>query len=149
VIKSVTYETYKSIFHVKTPTEKQIIGRVGEDLTSDFLKQKGFSVISRNYLKPWGEIDIVAKKDSLLLFVEVKTVTRNCVGGTVPRETGNYEPEDNIHPWKRKRLLRVIQTYLLEQEGYDDLEWRVDVACVYLTPEKKLIKIDWLEDIVL
>jgi len=64
-------------------TRKQIIGDLGESLVCRYLENKGYSIIDRNYWKPWGEIDIIAKKNRFfskkeekLCFIEVKTVTR-------------------------------------------------------------------------
>ena len=56
-------------------TEKQKIGRLGEDIAIKYLQNKGFLVIGQNYLKKCGEIDIIAKKDRVLHFIEVKTVS--------------------------------------------------------------------------
>ena len=89
------------------------IGEVGETIASNFLTRKGFLVVTRNYRKKWGEIDIVAQKDNKLHFVEVKTVSRKSFNGKFPKETNNYRAEDNMHPWKQQRLSRAIQTYLL------------------------------------
>jgi len=47
------------------------IGRLGEDIATGYLKNRGFHIITRNYRKKWGEIDIIAKKDNVLHFVEV------------------------------------------------------------------------------
>ena len=49
------------------------IGRTGEDIACTYLKGNGYIVLKRNYRAARGEIDIVAKKGSLLAFVEVKT----------------------------------------------------------------------------
>ena len=46
------------------------VGRKGEDITVDFLKKHGFFIFKRNYSCRFGEIDIIAEKDDLLLFVE-------------------------------------------------------------------------------
>ena len=60
----------------------------------------------------------------------------------------NYEPEDNIHPWKIKRLSRAIETYLLEKKIDDETDWQVDAISVYLEEGSgKVLKIDHLEDI--
>jgi putative endonuclease len=126
----------------KTKTDKQITGQKGEDEAAKYLNNKGFSVLDRNYRKPWGELDIVAKKGDWLYFIEVKTVTRQDVSNP-----DFYEPEDNIHPWKIKRLSRAINTYLLEKRIDDETDWQVDSIAVYLNNRGELLKIEYLEDI--
>ncbi|MFA5023098.1 MAG: YraN family protein [Candidatus Paceibacterota bacterium] len=132
---------------VSCRTAKQIIGQIGEDEAVKYLKNKGFSILDRNYRKPWGELDIVAQNGAVLYFVEVKTVTR------LPREAlakwgDDYEPEDNIHPWKIKRLSRAIQTYLLEKKIDDEADYQIDSISVYLEKgTDRLLKIEYLEDI--
>ena len=125
-------------------TEKQKIGKIGEDLACNFLIKQGFLIKDRNYLKPWGEIDIVAQKGSDLRFVEVKTVTRHSSQQFLK---DNYEPEDNIHPWKLKRLGRAIETYLLEKRIGDNIDWQLDALSVYLDGEGRLVNIEILEDV--
>jgi putative endonuclease len=122
------------------------IGKIGEELSAKFLKNHKFFVIEMNYWKKWGEIDVVAKKDGLTHFVEVKTVSRN-LSEDVPHETDGYRPEDNIHPGKLKRLSRTIQSYLLEK-GIDD-DWQFDVITVFLDMENKKAKIKHLKDVIL
>ncbi|OHA58859.1 MAG: hypothetical protein A2571_00545 [Candidatus Vogelbacteria bacterium RIFOXYD1_FULL_44_32] len=123
---------------------KHKVGQIGEDLAVKHLKTKGFAIIARNYRKPWGEIDIITQKGEVVHFVEVKTVTR----AGVLHETGDtYEPEDNIHPWKLKRLYRTIETFLLNNEQYEELDWQLDAVAVYLDKNQKLLKIEYIEDI--
>jgi len=56
-------------------TGKQIIGRLGEDIAVKHFVKHSFKVLDRNYRKKWGEIDIVAEKDNILHFIEVKAVS--------------------------------------------------------------------------
>ncbi len=124
---------------------KHKIGQFGEGEAVKYLKKLGCSIVARNYRKPWGEIDIIAQKGKDLLFVEVKTVTR----ADVLHETGDsYEPEDNIHPWKLKRLARTIETFLLQNDKYEDCDWQLDSIAIYLDPAQKVLKIEHLEDIL-
>ncbi len=130
--------------------KKGEIGRTGEDLACRYLEGKGFEVIGRNYRKPWGEIDIICEKTRILHFIEVKSVTRENLT-SISRESAKdqYRPEDNIHPWKLKRLSRVIQTYLLDMNVSEDHDWQFDVITVYIDPSKKQAKVFMMEDLIL
>ncbi len=129
-------------------SKKQKIGETGENIATKFLVKHKFSVLDRNYTKKWGEIDIVAKKDSKLYFVEVKSVSRETLD-KVCHETGEYKPEDNMHPWKMKRLSRTIQTYLLDKKIVNDMEWQVDLLVVYLDLKNKKAKVKVVSDVIL
>ncbi|HPB60318.1 MAG TPA: YraN family protein [Candidatus Paceibacterota bacterium] len=129
-------------------TEKERIGRLGEDEATRWLKKEGFKIIERNYWKPWGEIDIIAQKGQALHFVEVKTV---CLERGELARFDRYEPEDNIHPWKLKRLSKAVESYLLEKYGdkdEEDPDWQMDALCLYLEKgSEKVLKIEYLEEI--
>jgi Holliday junction resolvase-like predicted endonuclease len=140
-------------------THKRQIGDLGEDIACKYLKRKGFRILDRNYLRKWGEIDIVAEKGSITSFIEVKTVSReSSKGGSLPvgrqgsRVTSiqktAFRPEDNVHPAKLKRLYRAIQTYLLDNKVAESKEWRIDVACVYLDIPAKRAKVELIENVV-
>ena len=53
-------------------TAKRRLGDIGENLACVFLEKRGFEILERNYLRKWGEIDIVTKKDGVIRFIEVK-----------------------------------------------------------------------------
>ena len=55
------------------PSQKRKFGDLGERIGEEYLVKNGYQVIEKNYLKPWGEIDIIAKKNGALVFFEVKT----------------------------------------------------------------------------
>lgn len=138
-------------------TEKRKIGDIGENIACRFLVKRGFEIVEQNYSKKWGEIDIIARKAGKLHFVEVKSVTRENLKNVSPacpaRETDGYRPEDNLHPWKLKRLSRVIQTYLLGYKGNREVshetDWQFDVVVVYLDLKSLQAKVNYLEDIIL
>ena len=123
------------------PSPKRKIGDIGEQIVAVYLETKGFRVLERNYLRKWGEIDIVAEKGDLLSFIEVKSVSREPGKG--------YRPEENMHLAKLKRLHRVIQTYLLDRKVPDSRGWRIDVACVYLDFSTRKAKVEMLENVIL
>jgi putative endonuclease len=129
-------------------SKTQKIGEIGENIAVRFLMKQGFGILDRNYTKKWGEIDIIAKKANKIYFIEVKSVSRNLIN--VSQETlDSYKPEDNMHPWKLKRMSRTIQTYLLAHKEYDDYEWQVDLITVFLDLIDKKAKVKRIEDIIL
>lgn len=129
-------------------SETQKIGETGENIAVKFLMKHGFSILDRNYTKKWGEIDIIAEKDNKIYFIEVKSVSKTDLGD-VTHETGDhYRPEENVHPWKMKRMSRTIQTYLLSK-NYDDKDWQVDLLVVFLDMKNKKARIKVVSDLVL
>jgi len=126
----------------------QKTGEIGENIAVRFLMKHGFSILDRNYTKKWGEIDIVAKKADKLYFVEVKSVSRETLNDVTHETMDQYNPEDNMHPWKLKRMARTIQTYLLSKD-IDDKEWRVDLLVVFLCKKERKARIKIVSDIVL
>lgn len=127
-------------------TEKRKFGDLGEGIACEFLGRMGFEIIERNYLKKWGEIDIVSKKDGVVRFIEVKSVSRGNLEN-VSHGTSGYRPEDNMHPWKLKRLGRTIQTYLLEKHIEGD--WQLDVVTVYINKKTRQAKAEILENVII
>ena len=117
-------------------TEKRKLGDIGENIACEFLVKRGFKIIDRNYLRKWGEIDIVAEKEGILRFIEVKSVSAD-----------TYRPEENMHPGKLKRLSRVIQTYLLSKKI--DKDWQLDLITVRLDMKTCLAKVEIIENIII
>lgn len=128
-------------------SETQKVGEIGENIAVKFLVKHGFAVLERNYTKKWGEIDIVAQKDSKIYFTEVKSINADPNVNSVIID-GGYRPEDNMHPRKLQRLARVIQTYLISTK-LDEREWQVDLLVVYLNMKNKTARIKVVKDIIL
>ena len=112
------------------------LGKIGEDIAVDYLVGKGFEIVDRNFRKPYGEIDIVARETTgKLHFVEVKAVSHE-----------TYRPEEHLHPWKLKRLARVFQVYLVSHGTPD---WQFDVVLVHVNESTKEAKVKMIENIVI
>lgn len=134
----------------KEPTEKQKLGSLGEGFACNYLESKGFKVVERNYSKKWGEIDIIAKKSGKMHFIEVKSVSREMFDSVIHETySDSYRAEDNMHPWKLQRLARTIQSYLLDRDVSDSVDWQFDVVTVYIDQSRGLHKVFVLEDVVL
>ena len=128
----------------KKLTTKQV-GNLGEDIAVRFLMKRGYLITDRNYWKKWGEIDIIAQKNGMLHFVEVKTVSRENILNVL--EKNGYRPEENVHPRKLQRMFRTIESYCIERAV--DQEWQIDVIAVYLDVTNQKARVSFLENIVL
>lgn len=129
-------------------TEKRKVGDLGEKIACEWLEEREFSIILRNYSKKWGEIDIIAQKFKKVHFIEVKSVTRESLDDFSPGND-SFRPEDNIHPWKLKRISRTIQSYILENKMGEDKDWQFDAMTVYLDVDKKQARVECLQDLIL
>ncbi len=91
------------------------IGDWGETKGADFLKNKGYFIVERNYRRKTGEIDIIAYDGKILCFIEVKT-----------RRSLNFGfPCEAINRQKIRHIIRTAQYYLLEN-NMTDQDFRID-----------------------
>ena len=118
------------------------VGRIGEDVVVKHFVKQGFEILDRNYRKKYGEIDIVAKKDGILHFVEVKTVSYE----TMP---DGYQPEENINFFKAKRLSNVIKAYLASGRVSYETDFQIDAVAVFLNQTTRKAKLRITEGIIL
>lgn len=108
------------------------VGQLGEELAADYLKNQGFEIVQRRYRYRNGEIDLVAKTATVLVFVEVKTVDlRN-------RKTSSFgEPESWVTPRKQKFMASAARHFLWKNPT--PLDCRFDVIAVRLKKDAPLI----------
>ena len=98
---------------------RQNFGRWGEEKAAAFLTELGYDALARNYRTGHSEVDLIARKDGCLSFVEVKT-----------RSSRNFGlAEDAITPQKMAALERAVYAYL---EAHPDLpqDWQIDLIVV-------------------
>jgi putative endonuclease len=117
-------------------TRKEL-GQQGESLAASYLAEQGYEILERNWRCARGEIDIIAAKGEWLVFVEVRTRTGHAYG----------PPEESITPAKQARLLELAQTYL-QQVGWPDRKWRVDVIALVLGRHGRLERLNHIESAV-
>jgi len=114
-------------------TDRQGVGRRGEELAARHLRQIGLTVIDRNVRLPGGEIDLVARQGEELVFVEVKTR----IGDE------STAPDELVTATKLQRLERLSETYV-ERLGDPDVSWRVDVIAIVLGRDGRVVRLDHL-----
>ena len=131
--------------------ERNRIGALGEEIACNYLKKKGFAIIETNYLKKWGEIDVVSRETinnkPLIHFIEVKTVsyeTKEMLQKAV--SYGTWRPEENVHHKKIERMSRTVETWLMERNF--DCEWQIDVISVRIVPREKYATVKYLPNII-
>lgn len=95
----------------------QRIGKWGEDIATEHLTQQGYEIIGRNVRTPYGEVDIIAKKDDVFIFVEVKTRTTKKMG----------LPEESITSKKQEHMIACAEHYASENEIK---HWQIDVISI-------------------
>lgn len=96
-------------------------GREGEEIAVQYLEQKNWTVIDRNYRFMKAEVDIVAYDGKQIIVVEVKT----------RRGTGFGEPEESVTEQKKKQLYKATQAWLYERK-MEGAPVRFDVIAVIL-----------------
>ncbi|TKX33798.1 YraN family protein [Campylobacter taeniopygiae] len=91
-------------------------GIKGEDKACIFLKKHNFTILERNFHSKFGEIDIIAIKDDILHFIEVK-FTQN-----------NYDVYERFDYNKYQKIIKTIEVYLLKKRLNHDFQ--VDLICI-------------------
>ncbi len=116
-------------------TSRQRTGSWGEAVASDFLAAQGFVILGKNVRTPYGELDLVAQKGRLIIFVEVKT-----------RRNDHYGmPEESVTFKKQAHLRDAAEAYLLDHPELDD-DWRIDVIAIRKKSNQEVPEIIWFEN---
>ncbi len=111
------------------------IGDIGEEYAVKYLKKCRYKILSLNYRKKYGEIDIVAENKEYIIFVEVKTRHENPM----------TLPVDAVDKRKQQRLIKTASAFL--SENNIDKFCRFDVCEVFVNSETlKLVNINYIEN---
>lgn len=93
-------------------------GRTAEYLAATALRMKGYHIVARGYRKPFGEIDIIARRNNLLVAVEVKARPRIA------------EAAEAISAKQKRRISRALEAFVMERPKFDGFNVRFDVLLV-------------------
>jgi putative endonuclease len=116
-------------------------GNKGEQIAADFLANKGYEILERNYHNKWGEVDIVSrcrvKGENYVVFVEVKTKTDEIYG----------EPWEMINKHKLKQITQMGHLWCMENHYHGLL--RIDVVGVWLDMSGEVMRVAHWENVQL
>ena len=104
---------------------QQTLGKLGEDTAVAYLQNMGYIILERNWRFSKAEIDIIARDDKILIFVEVKSKSYIYFGA----------PEDSISAYKENLIFDAATQYM--QSIGHDWEIRFDVISIVFDKEKK------------
>lgn len=116
-----------------TKRTNALFGSWAEEYVSLYLQKKGFIILHKNYRKTVGEIDIIAQKENLLVFVEVKA-----------RKAKTVPLEEIIIKSKQKKIITTAKNFLMSYKDYTNVTVRFDVALVDNT--KETIALSYIEN---
>jgi putative endonuclease len=117
--------------------DRQSLGRWGEKLAAAYLESKRYTILGSNIRTPYGEIDLIACKEGVTIFIEVKT-----------RKSTSYGlPEESVNQRKQLHLLNSAQHYIQE---HPELEapWRIDVIAIQRFRDGRSPQITHFEDAI-
>jgi putative endonuclease len=116
---------------------RQTLGQRGEHYAAQYLVDQQYAIRVRNWRCRFGEIDLVAEKDGVLIFVEVRARRGDRLG----------TPEESITPAKRARLIAAAQTYL-DEHNQIDRDWRIDVVAIDIGPRGEVQRCTLIENAI-
>lgn len=123
------------------------IGVFGEKIAERYLKKKGYKILDRNYSERFisgpqkGEIDIIAKAQDTICFVEVKTLSR-VRGG---RTSASF-PEEKVDFRKQRKIIKMAERWLRDKKIPLESKWQIDVISVIVDVKEKKAKVRHLKN---
>lgn len=110
-------------------SRKQSLGQWGEQRAAEHLLAKGYTILERNWRCEYGEIDLIARQEEVLVFVEVKARSSERYG----------HPEQAVTTSKQQHLYESSLTYLQTHPELNG-DWRIDVIAITRGPGGPLIE---------
>ncbi len=124
---------------LKMPKRNRKFGNWGEKLAEEFLLKRNYEILTKNFHKQYGEIDIIAKKEERLHFVEVKTRTVQSI------ERFGL-PEEAVNKIKQKKIIKTALAYLAENDCDRNIDWQIDVVSIIYYGDERRVKISFIKN---
>ena len=108
--------------------EKHVLGKKGETIAKDYLLEKGYSVVEKNWRYLKAEIDLIAQKDNVIVFLEVKTRSSNKYG----------DPESFVSDKQQKMIINAANEYIIKNNI--EREARFDIISIIISNNTEEIR---------
>ena len=115
----------------------RMLGAYGETLAAEFLLRHGFQILARNFRVRGAELDIIARKEDALYFVEVKTRSGFSYGA----------PESAIHYYKQQHMRFAAQIFLARNPSYADNEMHLSSLAVAVDSAARRVRLRFFRDL--
>ena len=103
-----------------------VFGKKGEEIASNFLKKRGYEILTRNYRSGRSEIDLITMKGNTVAFVEVKT-----------RHNLNYgHPAEAVTESKQREIIKAAKKFI-QEHPHQGIDYRFDVVAIILDESKR------------
>jgi len=129
-------------------------GSFGEKIAEGYLKNKGYQILGKNYSfripgnPQKGEIDIVAKKNDVISFIEVKTLRQEHLAELSRGSRGeSFSPEEKVNFGKQRKLVKTAESWLMKKKIPLNSKWQIDVIAIEINPNQKA-KINHFENAI-
>ncbi|MFH0791834.1 MAG: YraN family protein [bacterium] len=103
-------------------------GNLGEKVAQSYLERNKYRILEKNYhtRNPFwkGEIDIIAEKDRVIIFVEVKTADNP--------KTDSFPAEERVNDKKKKQLIRLANSWFIDNKRGANCKWQIDIIRVII-----------------
>ena len=121
-------------------------GNLGEEIATKYLKDRGYRILDKNYIfripgnPQKGEVDIIAKKDGVISFIEVKTLQSKGFSKI-------FSPEDKVNFLKRKKIRKTAEYWLIKNKIPLDSKWQIDTLAITISSLNKETEIRYFKNI--
>jgi putative endonuclease len=123
-------------------------GDLGERLAQRYLKNQGYTIVDTNFWRKWGEIDIIAKKDSVIHFIEVKTVSYETKQKLeYALSSGSWRPEEQVTSRKLNQMRKAIETWISDTSYKGEIV--VDVLALRIVTQETYSTVNFIENVLI
>lgn len=105
------------------------LGKYGEEKAVEYLEKQGYEIIARNFRSARGEIDIIARDEDFIIFIEVKL-----------RRSQKYGPPQSAVDYRKQEKIKKVTEYFLLKQGLRNERIRFDVISIEIEAGKVKLK---------